>query len=56
MQRVMPTCESPSHHFERLSGRLEGYYSIRVNERWRLIFKWDGSDVRDIYHDDYSYR
>jgi toxin HigB-1 len=46
----------PSNHFERLSGRLEGYCSIRVNERWRLIFKWDGSDARDIYLDDHSYR
>ncbi|QMV19337.1 type II toxin-antitoxin system RelE/ParE family toxin [Granulicella sp. 5B5] len=55
------TCDAdlrvpPSNRFERLSGRLEGFRSIRVNERWRLIFKWDGSDVRDIYLDDHSYR
>lgn len=46
----------PNNHFERLSGRLEGFCSIRVNERWRLIFKWDGTDAREIYLDDHSYR
>ena len=45
-----------SNHFERLSGSLEGWHSIRVNTRWRLIFQWNGSEARDIYLDDHSYR
>ncbi len=28
----------PSNHFEKLSGNLDGLYSIRVNQQWRLIF------------------
>jgi proteic killer suppression protein len=47
----------PSNHFEKLRGKLEGFHSIRINEQWRLIFKWDGSrgEAKDIYLDDHSY-
>jgi proteic killer suppression protein len=45
-----------SNHFEHLSGKLEGFHSIRVNDRWRLIFRWNGSDASDLYLDDHSYR
>lgn len=31
----------PSNCFEKLKGDLEGFYSIRVNDQWRIIFKWD---------------
>lgn len=48
----------PSNHFEKLRGRLEGYHSIRVNEQWRLIFRWDASkgEASGVYLDDHSYR
>jgi proteic killer suppression protein len=32
----------PSNHFEKLKGSLAGWHSIRVNEQWRLVFRWDG--------------
>jgi plasmid maintenance system killer protein len=32
----------PSNHFERLRGNLAGFHSIRVNNQWRLVFRWDG--------------
>ena len=32
----------PSNHFEKLRGNLAGFHSIRVNQQWRLIFRWDG--------------
>jgi len=28
----------PANHLEKLKGDLSGYYSIRINERWRVIF------------------
>lgn len=48
----------PSNHFEKLSGRLAGWHSIRVNERWRLVFRWDGGEGQafEVYLDDHSYR
>ena len=32
--------QPPSNHFEALEGR-RGYYSIRVNDQWRLTFSWN---------------
>jgi proteic killer suppression protein len=48
----------PSNHFEKLRGNLAGFYSIRVNSQWLLIFRWDGSrgEAQGIYLDDHSYR
>lgn len=48
----------PSHHFERLKGRLQERCSIRVNDRWCLVFYWspDTGNATDLYLDDHSYR
>ena len=48
----------PSNHFEKLSGKLSDYHSIRINQQWRLIFQWDGEQgvASDLYLDNHSYR
>jgi toxin HigB-1 len=48
----------PSNHFEKLRGNLDGLHSIRINQKWRLIFRWDSStgEADDIYLDDHSYK
>jgi proteic killer suppression protein len=34
----------PGNHFEALKGDRKGQYSIRINDQWRICFKWpDGS-------------
>lgn len=44
----------PSNRLEKLSGNQKDFYSIRINDQWRIIFKWlDGiaSDVSILdYH------
>ena len=30
----------PSNRAERLRGDLEDFYSIRINDQWRVIFRW----------------
>jgi toxin HigB-1 len=47
-----------SNHFEKLRGRLAGFHSIRVNDQWRLVFRWNGGsgEAEGIYLDDHSYR
>ena len=44
----------PSNRLEKLMGNLKEFYSIRVNDQWRIIFQWragDASEVRIIdYH------
>ncbi len=48
----------PSNHFEKLRGTLAGFHSIRVNQQWRLVFRWDGrrGEAEGVYLDDHSYR
>ena len=43
----------PSNCLEKLKGNLKEYYSIRINDQWRIIFRWDNEpfDVEIVdYH------
>ena len=42
----------PANHLEALKGDLAGFYSIRVNDQWRIIFRWD-SGAKDVSLIDY---
>ena len=48
----------PSNHFEKLSGNLAVFHSVRVNKQWRLVFRWHGGrgEASGVYLDDHSYR
>ena len=46
----------PSNHFEKLSGNLEGWNSIRVNDQWRLLFRWGDGQAKSVYLDKHAYR
>jgi len=43
----------PGHRLEALKGTLAGFHSIRVNDQWRLIFKWTGEGPTDVDVVDY---
>lgn len=43
----------PANHLEKLSGSLDGFYSIRINRQWRIIFKWDNDNADEIQIVDY---
>ena len=43
----------PSNRLEKLRGKLANYYSIRINDQWRVIFKWTGTDAREVSIVDY---
>ena len=43
----------PSNRLEKLSGRLRDYYSIRINDQWRIIFKWNKNNANDVEIIDY---
>ncbi len=43
----------PSNRFEQLKGNLKGFYSIRINEQFRVIFRYENSNAYDVYIDDY---
>ena len=35
----------PSNRLEKLKGKLKDYYSIRVNDQWRLVFQWENGNA-----------
>ena len=43
----------PGNHLEKLSGRREGRYSIRINDQWRVCFAWRGGDAYEAEIVDY---
>jgi proteic killer suppression protein len=42
-----------SNRLEKLSGNLKGYYSIRINNQWRIIFKWHKGNASEVEIVDY---
>jgi proteic killer suppression protein len=43
----------PSNRLEKLSGRREGHYSIRINDQRRVCFAWRDGDAYDVEIVDY---
>lgn len=43
----------PSNRLEKLSGDLKDYYSIRINDKWRIIFKWNDGHSSEVEIIDY---
>lgn len=43
----------PSNRLERLTGNLNGFYSIRINKQWRIIFQWDKENASEVEIIDY---
>ncbi len=43
----------PSNRLEKLLGKLEGFYSIRINNQWRIIFKWSAGNASEVEILDY---
>ena len=43
----------PGNRLEKLAGDRAGQYSIRINDQYRVYFRWHGSDARDVEIVDY---
>ncbi len=43
----------PGNRLKALRGALQGCYSIRVNDRWRLVFRWSDGDAYGVRLTDY---
>ena len=52
-QDLMDLRVPPSNRLEKLTGDLNGFYSIRVNKQWRIIFKWDNGNASEVEIIDY---
>jgi toxin HigB-1 len=43
----------PSNRLEKLGGNLKEYYSIRINNQWRIIFIWKNGNASNVEIVDY---
>lgn len=52
-QNIMDLKIPPSNHLEKLKGNLKDFYSIRINDKWRIIFKWEKGLAKEVSIIDY---
>ena len=43
----------PGNRLEKLKGDLADCWSLRINDQWRIIFRWEGNDAHDVQIVDY---
>ncbi len=44
---------SPGNRLEALKGDRHGNHSIRINDQWRVVFRWQNGHAHDVEIDDY---
>lgn len=44
---------SPGNRLKALRGDLAGWHSIRVNDQWRIVFRWEGGAAHEVKLTDY---
>lgn len=52
-QAVQDLATPPGNRLEALRGALRGYHSIRVNDQWRIVFRWAASEAHGVRVTDY---
>ncbi len=43
----------PGNRLEKLSGSRDGQWSIRINDQWRICFRWSGHEAYNVEMTDY---
>ena len=43
----------PGNRLELLKGHWKGYHSIRINDQWRVVFRWEQGHAHDVTVVDY---
>jgi proteic killer suppression protein len=43
----------PGNRLEGLKGDMKGFHSIRINDQWRVVFRWSGGNAFDVQIVDY---
>jgi toxin HigB-1 len=52
-QHVVDLRIPPANRLEKLAGDWKGFYSIRINDQWRIVFKWDNGNASAVEIVDY---
>jgi proteic killer suppression protein len=53
VQGIEDLLEPPGNRLEKLKGDRKGWWSIRINDQYRVCFHWDGKDAWDVGVVDY---
>jgi proteic killer suppression protein len=51
--RLIDLRSPPGNRLEALKGDWSGYHSIRINNQWRIVFRWEGGNAHDVSLIDY---
>lgn len=43
----------PANRLEKLRGNRSGQYSIRINDQWRICFRWKNGEAHNVEIVDY---
>jgi proteic killer suppression protein len=52
-QNIYDLMIPPSNRLEKLKGNLKDFYSIRINDQWRIVFKWNNGNAEQVQVVDY---
>jgi proteic killer suppression protein len=52
-QSILDLKIPPSNRLEKLKGEMKEFYSIRINDQWRIVFKWNNGNAEDVEIIDY---
>lgn len=52
-QNISDLMIPPSNRLEKLKGNFKTFYSIRINDQWRIIFKWNNGNAELVEVIDY---
>jgi len=52
-QALQDLMSPPGNHLEALRGDLSGHHSIRINEQWRIVFRWSAGEAHAVRIIDY---
>ena len=51
--RLSDLAVPPSNRLERLRGDLKDFHSVRINDQWRVIFRWRDGEADEVRIVDY---
>ncbi len=52
-EELIDLCVPAGNRLERLKGDRQGQHSIRVNDQWRICFRWEAGNAYDVEIVDY---
>lgn len=52
-RKITDLAVPPGNRLEALKGSLDGYHSIRINDQWRIVFRWTENGPAEVQIIDY---